>query len=191
MKNILRSLPASHRLITLLALSAITAGIYFSSAHAQEPQDDALQAAPKVMQEKAPKFIDILPTVTTAEDPEAPLPAKTTHAPLRLTPDKSEIIKLDAEAGSIIIGNPAHLSVLADSSKTLVLVPKAVGATHFSVLDKKSNIIMQRHVIVAGPATDYIRIKKTCADDAEGCEETSVYYCPDTCHEIKSQTDEK
>lgn len=178
MKNLLRPSPAIRRLITLVAISATSAGLCFSSAYAQEPSDTA-------------KFIDIMPTVTMAENPEAPLPAKTTHDAIRLTPDKSEIVKLEEEASSIIVGNPAHLSVLADSPKTLVLVPKAVGATHFSVLNKKGDILMQRHVIVAGPTTDYIRIKKTCASDAEGCEQTSVYYCPDTCHEIESHKEEK
>ncbi len=175
MKNLLLS-PAARRLAMLIAVSAISAGFHLSTANAEEPES---------------KFIDILPTVTLAEDPQAPLPAQTTHTIMRLTPDKSEILKLEKDAGSIIVGNPAHLSILADTPTTLVLVPKAVGATHFSILDKTGDIIMQRHVIVAGPATDYIRIKKTCAADAEGCEQTSVYYCPDTCHEIESNKDEK
>jgi Flp pilus assembly secretin CpaC len=183
MKNLLRSTPAIRRILTLLAISAMSTGPYFTDAYAQEP--------PEIILDSSSRFIDILPTITTAEDPEAPLPAQTTHAPIRLTPDKSEIIKLETEAGSIIIGNPAHLSVLADTSKTLVLVPKAVGATHLSVMDKQGNILMQRHVIIAGPTTDYIRIKKTCASDAKGCEQTSVYYCPDTCHEIESYKEEK
>ncbi len=181
MKNLLLS-TATRRLITILALSAMSTGLYLSHVQAQEPHDTTMQGSSK--------FIDILPTVTTTENPEAPLPAQTTHNALRLTPDKSEIIKLKEDASSIIVGNPAHLSILADSPKTLVLVPKTVGATHFTVLDKKGDIIMQRHVIVAGPATDYIRIKKTCADDADGCEQTSVYYCPDTCHEIESYKEE-
>ena len=178
MKNLLQPSPAIRRLITLVAISAMSVGLCFSIAYAQEP-------------DYTTKFIDIMPTVTMADNPEAPLPAETTHDAIRLTPDKSEIVKLEEEASSIIVGNPAHLSVLADSPKTLVLVPKAVGATHFSVLSKKGDILMQRHVIVAGPTTDYIRIKKTCASDAEGCEQTSVYYCPDTCHEIESHKEEK
>ena len=41
---------------------------------------------------------------------------------------------------------------------------------------------MQRHVIVASPKQDYVRIKRTCQD--EECQSTSVFYCPDMCHEI-------
>ena len=59
-----------------------------------------------------------------------------THPPLRITPDKSELIRLKAPAGTIIIGNPSHFSVLAESPKTLVIVPGTPGSAHFMVLNK-------------------------------------------------------
>lgn len=128
------------------------------------------------------KNID-LPPVT--QSTETGLPKETTHPILRLTPDKSELIRLDEEAASIIVGNPAHINVIADSSKTLVIVPRLPGATHFTVLGKKGQIIIQRHVIVASPKEDYVRIKRTCAEDSDTCKNTSMFYCPDMCHEIQ------
>lgn len=109
-----------------------------------------------------------------------------THPMLRLTPDKSELIRLNKEAVSVIVGNPAHLSVLLDTPEVVVLIPRAPGATHFSVLDRNSNVIMQRHVIVASPKQDYIRVRRSCvnADQGSGCNATSVYFCPDMCHEV-------
>lgn len=107
-----------------------------------------------------------------------------THPPIRLTPDQSQIVRLDSPAGSVIIGNSAHLNILADSQNTLVLVPRAPGASHFTVLDRHSAIIMQRHVIVAGPQKEYIRIRQSCATADEGCQPVRMYYCPDMCHEI-------
>lgn len=136
------------------------------------------------------QIVKFLPKIRSSRKPNAPLPSKITAPPIHLTPDKSEILRLKTEAGSIVVGNPAHLSILADTTKTLVLVPKAPGATHFSVLDKKGRLIMQRHVIIAGPQEHYIRIKKTCTEDADGCQATSVYYCPDVCHEILPQSTE-
>lgn len=130
-----------------------------------------------------------LPPVTQSQQTE--LPEHTTHTIVRLTPDKSELIRLENEAASIIVGNPAHVNVIADSSKTLVIVPRLPGATHFTVLGKKGQVIMQRHVIVASPKEDYVRIKRTCSGDDE-CAKTSVFYCPDMCHEIavEGQTEE-
>lgn len=109
-----------------------------------------------------------------------------THPIVRLTPDKSELIRLDSNATSIIIGNPEHISVIADSAKLIVVIPKSPGATHFTVLGANGQIIMQRHVIVASPKKDYLRIKRTCLEDSDNCKETSVFYCPDMCHEIRS-----
>lgn len=106
-----------------------------------------------------------------------------THPPLRLSPDKSSILRLERAAGSIIIGNPAHLNIMADSADRLIVVPRAQGASFFTVLDKNGDLLMQRHVIVASPKEKYLRVRNTCAP-GQDCEATNVYYCPDMCHEI-------
>jgi len=107
-----------------------------------------------------------------------------THPPLKISPDKSELVRLDKDAGSIIVGSPSHLSVLADSTRTLVLVPQIPGATYVTVLDKQGNVIMQRHVIIGSPKKKYVRIRKSCNGAQDGCQSTQVYYCPDMCHKV-------
>lgn len=106
-----------------------------------------------------------------------------THAPLRLTPDRSEIVRLDSKIGSVIVGNPAHLNILPESASTLIVVPRAPGASFFTILDENGEVIMQRHVIVAAAKEKYVRIRRSCAGGE--CQPTSVYYCPDMCHEIQ------
>ncbi len=134
------------------------------------------------------KPVDIIPA-HTLEGSEVDLNAfQDTHGPLKLTPDKSELIRLPEKAGSIIIGNPDHLSILADSAKTLVLVPKLPGATSVTVLNMEGKLLLQRHVIVSSPKEKYVRIRKSCASGTEGCEATSVYYCPDMCHKVTVPT---
>lgn len=129
--------------------------------------------------------LDLLPVTAVDEETAVYDSASHTHPPLKLTPDKSELIRLEKSAGSIIIGNPNHLSILADTSKTLVAIPKAPGATHFTILDKSGNLLMQRHVIVASPKKKYMRVRRSCAgSDNDECQQTSVFYCPDMCHEI-------
>ncbi len=129
---------------------------------------------------------DLFPPQATALTTNIDVSAlEETHPPVRLTPDKSEIIRLKVPAKSIIVGNPVHLSILMDTTKTLVLVPREPGATHFTILDSDGKIIMQRHAIIASPKKDYVRIRRTCANStADTCQQTSVYYCPDMCHEI-------
>ncbi|PZQ46945.1 MAG: hypothetical protein DI551_04120 [Micavibrio aeruginosavorus] len=131
---------------------------------------------------------DLMPPVTT----QATLPPGAasldgeTHPSLKMTPDKSELVRLDRDASSVVVGNSAQITVLLDTPRLAVVIPRAAGATYFSVLDKEGNIIMQRHVIVASPKKNYVRVRRSCANAAEGsnCQATSVYFCPDMCHEV-------
>lgn len=102
-------------------------------------------------------------------------------------PDKSELVRLDREASSVVVGNSTHISVLLDAPRLAVVIPRTPGATYFTALDKDGNVIMQRHVVVAAPKKNYVRVRRSCAGDDKGaCRPTSVYFCPDMCHEIGS-----
>lgn len=137
----------------------------------------------------APPGVDVLPAMSLSTNQLSAInPDNPTHPTLEITPDKSEIVRLDADAASVIVGNPATISVLAENSKTLVIVPKTPGATYLAVLDNQGNVIMQRHVIVAKPQGKYIRIRKTCSPGDRSCQSTAVFYCPDMCHEINMNT---
>ena len=110
-----------------------------------------------------------------------------------LSMDKSELVQLDENAASIIVGNPVHANVLMDNPRLLVIVPRAPGATHFTVLNQMGDVIMQRHIIVASPKDNYVRVRKsTCGEDTE-CIKTESYYCEEggMCHQIISALDEE
>ena len=147
-------------------------------------------AATPAAADPAPSPMDL--QVTQAATASAPAPGvmtfSETHPALALSPDKSELIRLPGDAQSVVVGNPAHASVLLDGKRTLVVVPRSPGATHFTVLGAEGDVLMSRHLIVAGPKDHYIRIRRSCgASGAEtGCRPTSVYFCPDICHEVAS-----
>ena len=137
-------------------------------------------------------LVDIIqPVEVHYDDTKAYASIHNTHPNLTLTPDKSEIIRLKKEAGSVIIGNPAHISALTESAKTIVLVPKMPGATYMTILDKQQNVIMQRHIIVGAQKEKYVRIRKACAGGEDDCRPTQVYFCPDLCHEIAPHGDDR
>ncbi|MEM6811685.1 MAG: pilus assembly protein N-terminal domain-containing protein [Pseudomonadota bacterium] len=112
-----------------------------------------------------------------------------THALLNMTPDKSEMIRLEKDAASIIVGNPNHISVHLDTPDTLVVVPRSPGASHFTVVAKDGTLLMQRHVVVAAPKEQYVRIRRSCDPGNPRCQSTSVYYCPNMCHEVSKVSD--
>lgn len=131
----------------------------------------------------------MMPAMSTNTDADAKeytvSDTESTHPILRLTPDKSELVKLDQDAASIIIGNPAHMNVLLENPRLLLIAPRQPGATQLTVLNDQGKVIMQRHVIVTGPKEDYIRVRRSCINGGAGCAPTTVYYCPDICHDIR------
>lgn len=108
-----------------------------------------------------------------------------THPLLRLTPDETQILRLNEDATTVIVGNPAHLNVLMDNPQMLILVPRQPGATSLTLLNAGNKVIMQRHVIVASPKEQYIRVRRSCINGGNNCAPTRVYYCPDMCHEVQ------
>lgn len=112
-----------------------------------------------------------------------------THPPLNLTPDKSEIITLNDDAASIIVGNSKHLNIMTDSARRLIVIPRTPGASHFTVLGHDGTTLMQRYVIVGSPQKDYLRIRRNCTGAGKDCAPTSVYYCPDGCHKVAISDD--
>lgn len=150
----------------------LLAGLAFAPAYAQKapmPGDDLMPAV----------------SAQSAAVPTESLESET-HPTLNLSPDKSELVPLDREASSVIIGNPAHIGVLLDTPRLAVVIPRASGATYFTVLDKDGKVIMQRHAVVAAPKKNYVRVRRSCGNVPDGtpCQPTSVYFCPDMCHEI-------
>jgi Flp pilus assembly secretin CpaC len=136
----------------------------------------------------------ILPVETPLDKPviaaktakESGQPTMTTHPVLNMMPDKSELIRLPEEAASVAVGNPNHINVMLDTPDTLIVVPRTVGASHFSVIGESGKLIMQRHVVVGAPQEQYVRVRRSCnANSGRDCRETSVYFCPNMCHEVE------
>lgn len=148
----------------------------------------ALLSSPAMAEETMPgqgETMD-MPAVSQTVEVEN---VKETHPILRLSQDKSEMIKLNKEAASVIVGNPNHISVLLDTPDTIIVVPRANGASHFSVIGKDGTVLMQRHVVVGAAKEQYVRIRRSCGANDRGCQPTSVYFCPDMCHEVSGNAE--
>lgn len=172
----------------LTVLTLICAGTLFLASGPAALAEDA-PAAVSSGKGDTSRFESLMPRAGGSNDAEisygAPEPTSgDTHPTLKLTPDKSEMIRLDADATSVIIGSGEHLGAVAESSRLIVLVPRLPGATYLTILDAQGKVLMQRHVLVDAPKEKYVRIRRTCNTDAAGCEATTVYYCPDMCHRV-------
>lgn len=161
-----------HKHLILSLTILVTFGLWAGYAHAA----DVIQNSEDTMD---------MPAVSATEDTEE---LNAAYPVMNLTQDKSEMIKLDQEAASVVVGNPNHISVLLDTPDTLIVVPRLAGASHFTVIGKDGSILMQRHVIVGAPKEKYVRIRRSCNSDDRNCQATSTYFCPDTCHEVQENT---
>lgn len=106
--------------------------------------------------------------------------------PLRLTPDRAQTLQLDKDAVSVVVTNPTHASVLLDTPRTLVIMPRTPGSTSFTVLDGKGGIVLQKTVIVATAGdANYVRIRRMCGPNDTTCVPAAYFYCPDGCYEVQ------
>lgn len=104
--------------------------------------------------------------------------------PIRVSPDGPAIIRLDEDAGSVIVGNPTHASAVLESPRTVLLMPGAPGATKIIALNRQGKTILDRSVVVGGGSSEYMRVSRNCALAGDAaCAPASVYYCPDRCYE--------
>ena len=103
---------------------------------------------------------------------------------IRLTPDKSEIVRLESDAASVIVTNPEHAVVQLESPRLLLVMPRQPGTTAFTVLDKNGKVVMQRNIIVSAAQPRYVRVRRVCGQQDQNCVPSAYYYCPDGCYEV-------
>lgn len=130
-------------------------------------------------------------TTNTAPAQKAATP-KGDPLAIRLTPDRTKILRLRENAASVIVANPAHASVTLDSPRLLILMPRQPGTTSFTVLNAAGKVLLERNIIVSGAQPQYVRVRRVCGSDSgsSGCQSSNYYYCPDGCFEVTPVTDE-
>lgn len=115
----------------------------------------------------------------------APARAEVNDGSIRLTPDTTKIIRLNEDAASVIVANPMHADIVLDSPRLLVVMPRQPGTTLFTVLNAEGKTLLETNVIVSGTAKpQYVRIRRACSGQQQGCMPSSYYYCPDGCYEV-------
>lgn len=123
-----------------------------------------------------------IPVAYTA--PAMPVTDASESEALRISLDSPTVLRLDRDAVNVLVGSNENLRVVPDTNKSIILIPKKPGTTYFQAIDADGKTIMQRHVIIGSPKTNYIRIRRACVNGSQGCQQYSVYYCPDICHEV-------
>lgn len=95
----------------------------------------------------------------------APAVAVAESAPVSVKVNMARILRINAPAATVIIGNPAIADAAIQDSQTLVLTGKSYGQTNLIVLDAQGNPIADTMIEVvqeqAGLVTVYLGDKRT------------------------------
>lgn len=103
---------------------------------------------------------------------------------IRLTPDNARFLRLSEDAASVVVTNPFHASVMLDSPRLLIIMPRTPGTTSFAVLNKTGSVIAEKKIVVSAIKSKYVRIRRMCPPGDAACVPASYFYCPDGCYEI-------
>lgn len=96
---------------------------------------------------------------------------------LEVLPDGPQIINLSEDAGSVIVGNPAHATVAMDNPRMLIVNAGIPGMTSLTVLSRDGKVILSDKIIVNAAAPNYVRVRNACINGGEGCQPTRMFYC--------------
>ncbi|PCI00050.1 MAG: hypothetical protein COB76_04345 [Alphaproteobacteria bacterium] len=105
---------------------------------------------------------------------------------IHVSPDGPTIVRLKDDAASVIVGNPAHASVVLDDSRTLLINAGISGMTSIVVLGKNGQVILNRPVVSNAPTGEMIRIQNACINGGDNCMAEKMYYCAEgaRCHDV-------
>ena len=170
-----------------IALVCLTAACMSTAARADDtlPLPQSVNELKPVIRQEALPYAQAI-KVGIPQNRVAVAPEKD-RTILRLAPGKSQTIALSRDAASVIVANPTNASVFLDSSRLLVIVPRAPGATGFTVLDREGKEILNQQIVVdSADDPTYVRVTRICGAATQGslsnsCIPSSTYFCPDNC----------
>ncbi len=105
------------------------------------------------------------------------------ESPIDVTIDFAKVLKLDAPAQTIIIGNPGIADASVDDEKTLVLTGKTAGTTNLIVLDKDGNEVLNTTLRVSSDIRQLTTIFYG--------QDRQTFSCAPVCERVVSVGDEK
>ncbi len=75
-----------------------------------------------------------------------------------ITLDQATILRLEAPATSLVIGNPAIADAIVQDGKTLVITGKGYGTTNLIGLDTNGRQLFERQLVVRGPELNLVTV---------------------------------
>lgn len=97
-------------------------------------------------------------------------PALADSAPVSVKVNMARILRIDAPAATVIIGNPGVADVTIQDPQTLVLTGKSYGQTNLIVLDGTGNPIADTMINVVQDLADVVTVYMGSGRQSYSCE---------------------
>jgi hypothetical protein len=96
-------------------------------------------------------------------------PALGADEPLGIVLDQATLLKLPEKVSTIVVGNPLIADVAVQSGGLVVVTGKGYGSTNLIVLDRTGTVLMERQVVVRGPADQIVSVYRGMERETYSC----------------------
>ncbi len=83
--------------------------------------------------------------------------------------DQATIMKLPEKVSTIVVGNPLIADVAVQSGGLVVVTGKGYGATNLIALDRTGAVLMERSIVVRGPAGPTVQVYRGVQRETYSC----------------------
>jgi Pilus formation protein N terminal region len=83
--------------------------------------------------------------------------------------DQAKLIRLPERVATIIVGNPLIADVTLQVGGIIVVTGKGYGATNFVAMDRNGEVLVDRVILVAGPADPIVTVYRGIERESYSC----------------------
>ena len=83
--------------------------------------------------------------------------------------DQAKLIRLPERAATIIVGNPLVADITLQPGGIIIVTGKSYGATNFVAMDRNGEVLVDRIILVEGPADPIVTVYRGIERESYSC----------------------
>lgn len=95
--------------------------------------------------------------------------AKADSETIAVSVDQAKLVKLPGRVATLVVGNPLIADVTLQSGGMIVVTGKGYGATNVIAMDRAGDILVDRTILVGGPADKVVTIYRGAERESYSC----------------------
>lgn len=95
--------------------------------------------------------------------------AKAEGETISVSVDQAKLVKLPGRVATLVVGNPLIADVTLQSGGMIVVTGKGYGATNVIAMDRAGDILVDRTILVGGPADNVVTVYRGVDRESYSC----------------------